>query len=82
MPSNKLGTASKPEDTTEDAESSAMETSVKDEEMKMETEIGGSKVEEMNVDDEGKKSGKDEQSKECCNLKLRVFCKCLVTRLW
>jgi hypothetical protein len=76
MPSNKLGTASKPEDTTEDAESSAMETSVKEEEIKMETEIGGSKVEEMN-DDEGKKSGKDEQSKECCNLNLRVFCKCL-----
>ena len=82
MPSTKLETPSKHEDTAEGTESSAMETGHKEEVIKMETDVGGEKVEEMNVDEEGKDS-KDQQSKKGChNTPPPEFVyKCSVTRL-
>ena len=73
MPSNTLGALGKAEATTADTESSAMETGIKEEETKVETESGGDKVEEMNIDVEGKDS-KDQQSKNSCK-KGRIWCK-------
>ena len=62
MPSNTPEVPSKSEDTTDDPESSAMETEGKEEDKKLEAENkenDGDKVEEMNVDVE--ESNKDQQ---------------------
>ncbi|CAB4037980.1 Hypothetical predicted protein, partial [Paramuricea clavata] len=63
MPSSTPGVPGKPEDATEDTESTAMETGNKEEERKIETENDGDKVEEIDIDVEGK-DGKDQQSEK------------------
>ncbi|CAB4009510.1 Hypothetical predicted protein, partial [Paramuricea clavata] len=62
MPSSTPGVPSKPEDATEDTES-AMETGNKEEERKIETGNDGDKVEEIDIDVEGK-DGKDQQNEK------------------
>ena len=59
----------KPEDATEDTESTAVETGNKEEERKIETENDGDKVEEIDIDVEGD-DGKDQQSEKGWKVRL------------